>query len=79
MLGRMFGARNAVAVAAPVVEEEPELRNLQENFKVTLSCRRTIAALCKAYGMTKAELLEHMLTRELAAARKAGFELDFGE
>jgi hypothetical protein len=51
--------------------EEPEQRNLQENFKVTPSRRRAIAALCKGYGMTKAELLEHMLARQLAAARKA--------
>ena len=78
-MSRMFGGRNAVAVAAPAAQEEPELRNLQENFKVTPSCRRAIMALCKGYGMTKAELLEHMLARELAAARKAGIGLDFGE
>ena len=75
---KMFGARRAVTAAAPV-QEEPEPRDLQENFKVTASCRRAIAALCKGYGMTKAELLEHMLTREVAAARKAGIGLDFGE
>ncbi len=74
-LGRMFGARKAAGVddtaAAPgAIQQEPERGDLQENFKVTPSCRRAIAALCKGYGMTKAELLEHMLARELAAARK---------
>jgi len=84
MLGRMFGARKAAGVdggngaGGPPVQEEPQKRDLQENFKVTPSCRRAIAALCKGYGMTKAELLEHMLTREVAAARKAGIGLDFG-
>ena len=81
-MSRMFGARKAGVedAAAPVaaIEQEPEKRDLQENFKVTPSCRRAIAALCKGYGMTKAELLEHMLARELAAARKERIQLEFG-
>ena len=82
MLSRMFGARKAGvdedAAPGAAIEKEPERRDLQENFKVTPSCRRAIAALCKGYGMTKAELLEHMLARELAAARKEKIGLDFG-
>jgi len=49
-----------------MAQDEP--RNLQENFKVTASYRRAIATLCKNNDVTKAELLEHMLVRELAAA-----------
>ncbi len=83
MLSRMFQrkAEGMDTAAAPVaaIEPEPERRDLQENFKVTPSCRRAIAALCKGYGMTKAELLEHMLARELAAARKEKIGLEFGE
>ena len=78
-MGRVFGARKSAVVeepaAAPVEEER---RDLQENFKVTRSGRRAIAALCKGYDMTKADLLERMLMRELAAARKEGIQLDFG-
>ena len=84
MLSWMFGARkaesvNGTAAVQVAAQEENEPGDLQENFKVTPSCRRAIAALCKSYDMKKADLLEHMLARELAAARKARFQLDFGE
>ena len=61
---------------APVASNDDEKRDLQENFKVSASCRRAIGALCKSYGMTKAELIEHMIARELAAAKRAGVEMD---